>query len=223
MIPIKVSHRLTRVPAVSALLLASCVAVFIRLNTMPPTGAESLLRALAVIPSRLLDSPVGFARDSLTLLTASFLHAGWVHLLGNMLYLGVFGPAAEDSLGSVRFSAVYFASGTVGLLAQSLADPLSTIPIVGASASIGGILGAYLVLLPRSKVTTVIPVFFAIEIAMLPAGFLVAVWFLLQVAGAAASEGGAGTAWIAHIGGFLMGVTGALVFRAAAGNKKRRP
>lgn len=198
-------------PFVTAAFAIACIAAFVRLALLPQERAAMLLRHLAVVPSRLLALPPS-PENFLTLLTASFLHASWMHIAGNMLYLLVFGPAAEGALGHLRFSAIYLAAGASGLLAQALAHPSSTTPIVGASASIAGLLGAYLVLLPKSKVTTVIPVPFALEFAALPAAFLVILWFVLQVAGAL-EAGSSGTAWFAHIAGFIVGAAMAAAFR----------
>lgn len=219
MIPIRVRHKTTSPPVLTYLFAACSVAVSIRLATFAPQKAAALMRALAVVPSELLSSHFDPER-LLTLVTASFLHAGWIHLLGNMLYLLVFGPAAEDRLGHLRFSAVYLVSGILGMFVQAVVDAGSSTPVVGASASIAGVLGAYLIVLPKSKVTTVVPVLVAFEIAHLPAAFLVLVWFLIQVAGALSpGTAGAHTAWSAHVAGF---VVGALLALTARNTRKRR-
>jgi membrane associated rhomboid family serine protease len=156
-----------------------------------------------------------------TLVTSAFLHAGWVHLAGNLLYLIVFGPIVESRLGALRFSLLFVASGMVGAVAHVMAGPESSVPMVGASGAIAGVLGAHVVLEPRSRITTVVPVIVFVEVAVLPAAFVIALWFVLQLASALAPVAPQATegqvAWFAHLGGF---VTGAVLSRIAAAGRK---
>jgi membrane associated rhomboid family serine protease len=160
----------------------------------------------------------------LAIVTAVFIHGGWLHILGNMLFLWVFGDNIEDRLGKLGFLAFYLASGVVASLVQGLMDPTSVVPVVGASGAVAGVLGAYLVWFPRSTVHVVIPFFILLFIPLpVPAFLMIGLWFLQNLfAGYAtivdtASTGG-GVAWFAHIGGFLFG---ALVAMTGVGRRRR--
>jgi membrane associated rhomboid family serine protease len=150
----------------------------------------------------------------LTLFTSMFLHGGFVHLLGNMLYLWIFGDNVEDAMGHVRFLLFYLLCGVVAALAQVAINPGSAIPQIGASGAIAGVLAAYFMLFPYSRVLTLIPIFFFLRLVAVPAVFLLGFWFILQVISGAGSLGAAGgVAWFAHIGGFLAGGLLVFVFR----------
>jgi membrane associated rhomboid family serine protease len=154
-----------------------------------------------------------------TLVTSMFLHGGWSHVVGNMWYLWIFGDNVEDRLGHGRFIVFYLLCGIAAALGQVVIDPTSSLPTIGASGAIAGVMGAYFVLYPRSRVLTLIPIiFFWWEIIELPAIFLLGFWFLLQLVNAGsvavtASTGGGGVAFAAHVVGFLTGVVGVFVFR----------
>lgn len=225
MIPIRSQNKLKRFPALTIVFAVACAAVMIRLATMSDSRAGAIVEALAVVPTRLLRAAAE-PGQLLTLVTASFMHAGWIHLIGNLLYLGVFGPPAEDRLGHTRFAAIYLASGVIGLATHVATHPHSSVPLVGASAAIAGILGANLVLLPRTKITAVVPVLVSVEVASLPAAFLIGVWALLQAAAAVSNGTHAATtvAFEAHLGGFIAGAALALPVAAKEWTKrKRRP
>jgi membrane associated rhomboid family serine protease len=152
----------------------------------------------------------------LTVLTGMFLHGGLLHLLGNLIFLWVFGPNVEDVLGRARYLAFYLASGIAAAAAQVLlslaqGDPL--MPMVGASGAIAGVMAAYMVFFPRARVMTAIPILFFVRIVHLPAGFFIGLWFVLQLAYAFLGGLGSGVAFFAHVGGFVFGwvVTKALV------------
>jgi membrane associated rhomboid family serine protease len=152
-----------------------------------------------------------------TLITSMFLHGSWSHVLGNMWYLWIFGDNVEDRVGHGRFIVFYLLCGIVAALGQMAMDPHSTLPTIGASGAIAGMMGAYFVLYPQSRVLTLIPWIF-IQIVELPAIVLLGFWFLMQLfsAGAiavTASTQGAGVAFAAHVVGFLAGVGGVFVFR----------
>ena len=136
---------------------------------------------------------------------AIFLHGGWLHVLGNMLYLWIFGDNVEDRMGHLRFLIFYLICGYTATLAHVFIEPLSTMPMVGASGAIAGVLGAYLVLFPRAKVLTLIPIFFFITFIRIPAVLFLGFWFVLQIFNGMVS-GSAGVAWWAHIGGFIIGM-----------------
>jgi membrane associated rhomboid family serine protease len=193
-------------------LIAACIAVLVRLVSLPDARASIVMLELAVVPSRL--SATWLSPQLLTLLTSCFLHAGWVHLAGNTLFLAVFGPPVEARLGWRAFLALYLACGVAGCLAFTLLHPQSAVPLVGASGAIAGVLGAHLALEPRARVTTVVPAFVSVEVASLPAAFVIALWFAFQIASTLApvTSAGAqtGVAWAAHIAGFAAGVALAL-------------
>ena len=155
-----------------------------------------------------------------------FLHGGWMHILGNMLYLHIFGDNVEDMLGRGRFLAFYLLCGAASFLAQILFQSHSMVPNVGASGAIAGVLGAYFLLFPRARVLTVIPLFIFFPVVEIPAFFFLGIWFLIQFLSGAASLGASsalsgGVAWWAHIGGFVAGMVLLRVF--LPGDAARRP
>ncbi len=142
-------------------------------------------------------------------LTSMFLHASWMHVLGNMLFLWIFGDNVEDRLGHLRFLVFYLACGAVAALGQVFLVPDSGVPMIGASGAIAGVLGAYFLFYPRARVLTVVPIFFFLQVIEIPAFFFLGFWFLMQFLSGAASmqgaHGGAGVAFGAHVGGFIAG------------------
>jgi len=153
-------------------------------------------------------------------LTSMFLHGGLLHFGGNMLYLWIFGDNVEDRMGHGRFLAFYLLCGTAAALAQTIASPDSVVPMVGASGAIAGVMGAYFVLYPKSRIVTLLPIFFFFQIVEIPAIFFLGVWFLMQLvsgvgsmATATGGEPAGGIAFWAHAAGFLAGISGVLVFR----------
>ena len=153
-----------------------------------------------------------------TLITSMFLHGGWMHVIGNMWYLWIFGDNVEDRVGHGRFLIFYLLCGIAAALGQVMVDPHSTLPTIGASGAIAGVMGAYFVLYPRSRVLTLIPLILVMPIVEMPAIVLLGVWFLMQLfnAGTIAmttSSRGGGVAFAAHVIGFVAGAGGVLVFR----------
>jgi membrane associated rhomboid family serine protease len=153
-----------------------------------------------------------------TLITSMFLHGGWMHVIGNMWYLWIFGDNVEDSLGHGRFIVFYLLCGIVAAFGQILIQPDSTLPTIGASGAIAGVMGAYFVLYPQSRVLTLLPLIIIWEIVELPAVVLLGFWFLYQLFSAGtiamtASTGGGGVAFMAHVAGFLFGVVAVFVFK----------
>jgi len=153
-----------------------------------------------------------------TLITSMFLHGGWMHVIGNMWYLWIFGDNVEDSLGHGRFIVFYLLCGIVAAFGQILIEPSSTLPTIGASGAIAGVMGAYFVLYPQSRVLTLLTLIIFWEVVELPAIVLLGFWFLMQLFSAGtiamtASTGGGGVAFMAHVAGFLFGVAGVFVFR----------
>jgi membrane associated rhomboid family serine protease len=153
-----------------------------------------------------------------TLFTSQFLHAGWMHIIWNMLYLWIFGDNVEDHLGHVLYLIFYLATGAAAAIMQVLFNPFSGIPMVGASGAIAGVMGAYFVLYPQSRVLTVIFVLFFFDVVEIPAVFFLGFWFLMQLLSGVGSLGvanaaGGGTAFWAHVGGFVAGVLIGLILR----------
>ncbi|HYM83454.1 MAG TPA: rhomboid family intramembrane serine protease, partial [Candidatus Dormibacteraeota bacterium] len=150
--------------------------------------------------------------------THLFLHAGWLHLAGNMLYLWIFGNNVEDALGRPGFVVAYLAFGVLAATAQIAMDPVSTVPLVGASGAISGVLGVYVVLFPRARVLSLVFLGFFYQLMQVPAVVLLGLWFLLQLLSGVASLGAAsdgGVAVFAHIGGFVSGLAVGVVIRLA--------
>jgi membrane associated rhomboid family serine protease len=147
-----------------------------------------------------------------------FLHGGWLHLLGNMLFLWIFGDDVEDALGQPGFIVFYLLAGMMAALAQALPDPDSTVPIVGASGAISGLLGAYLVLYPRSQINVLVPIFIVVDVVRLPAFVVLAFWFVVQLLyDFAGPDMAGGIAFRAHIGGFIFGMVMAPIVMRVAG------
>jgi membrane associated rhomboid family serine protease len=176
-------------------------------------GGESLPPDRALIP------------PWLSVLTSMFLHGDWLHIIGNMLYLWIFGNNIEDAMGHARFVVFYVLCGTAGALAQSAMDTGSTLPMIGASGAIAGVLGAYAVLFPRAHVLVLVPLGFFSQVMRLPAMLVLGFWFILQflAGGFAASGEEGGVAYWAHIGGFVTGVALIFLFRRGSRTAIRRP
>jgi hypothetical protein len=167
--------------------------------------------AYGVIPFRFVHMFPGDPWELLTPLSAMFLHGGWGHLLGNMLYLYIFGNNVEDTLGRGRYLLFYLTCGVLSFLAQVVLQSNSMVPNVGASGAIAGVLGAYFLLFPRARILTLVPLFFFFPLVEIPAFFFLGIWFLMQFLSGAATIGhvsalAGGVAWWAHIGGFLAGM-----------------
>jgi len=160
-----------------------------------------------------------------TLITSMFLHGSWMHIIGNMWYLWIFGDNVEDRLGHGRFILFYLLCGIAAALGQVFMDPGSTLPTIGASGAIAGVMGAYFVLYPQSRVLTLVPWIIIWEVIELPAYVLLGFWFLMQlfsagtIAVTASSHGSGGVAFAAHVAGFLVGVAGVFVFRRRDSNR----
>ena len=200
--------RHVRFQYVTIVLIGACVLAFLWEIGLGPDGRRALY-AYGMIPSvlfgtRSLPPEVGALPATLTVVTSMFLHGGWMHLLGNMLYLWIFGDNVEDSMGHRRFIAFYLLCGIIAALAHAAAVPDSTVPTIGASGAISGVLGAYLVLHPRAQIRVL--VFFPFIIG-LPAWIVLGSWIGLQALNVATDSGGVGggVAWWAHIGGFVAG------------------
>lgn len=217
MIPLKDRNPTRRVPIVNIVIIILNLAVFIYQISLG-RGLEGFLYKFGVVPDAISNSinTVQLSpRVFFPLFSSMFLHGGWLHLGGNMLYLWVFGDNVEDKLGRGRYLMFYLLCGIAASIAHIIIDPHSTIPTVGASGAISGVLGAYLLMFPKARVLTLIPIFVFLQFAELPALVVLGFWFVMQFFNGLISlgyetAGMGGVAWWAHIGGFVAGMV--LVF-----------
>jgi membrane associated rhomboid family serine protease len=210
MIPLHDDNPTAIKPYVTIALIASCSLVFLWQLSLGSGGARAVY-GLGVIPAVLLDiktlhPSLVIVPPVVTVITSMFLHGGWMHLIGNMLYLWIFGNNVEDAMGHGRFVAFYLLCGIAAVLAQVLPDPASTTPMIGASGAISGVLGAYLLLYPHARVLVAIPFGFFIHTMRLPAAWVLGFWFALQLLSNILAGGQrGGVAFRAHLGGFIIG------------------
>jgi membrane associated rhomboid family serine protease len=208
MIPLRDDNPTRSTPVVNVALIALCVIAFFWELTLTDRGAEQAIRQLGFIPA-VFFGRADFARPwiapELSIVTSMFLHGGWMHLFGNMLYLWIFGDNVEDRVGHARYVLFYLVCGFVAALAQGFADMSSTVPMVGASGAISGVLGAYIVLYPRANVESLLPPF-VFQTFRVPAWLVLGVWFVGQLLSSLSAAQGAGVAFGAHVGGFVAGV-----------------
>jgi len=210
LIPIKDINPTERFAFVTLFFIVLNVAVFLYELMIGPEAGELFIDSFALVPKRLFSGvtetsatvPIGA-----TLVTSMFLHGGFLHIGGNMLYLWIFGNNVEDSMGHIRFIVFYLGCGIIASYIHALANASSTVPMIGASGAISGILGAYLLLYPRARVLTLIAFGLYIRTVEVPAMFVLGFWFILQFLNAILSTGtGGGVAWYAHVGGFVAGM-----------------
>lgn len=225
MIPLRHTLERRAPPFVNRALVISNVIVFVA-QLMMGAMTERVIQIFGFIPSRLMD-PGAFGFDTwevaITLISSLFLHGGILHLLGNLIYLWVFGGAVEDAMGHARYVVFYVACGAMGSLAHTIVFPASNVPSIGASGSIAGILGAFYVLRPHARIVTLFPLVVYWAMAEIPATLFLPVWFLMQffngflsLQAARGTQEIAGVAWWAHVGGFLFGALIAIIVRLAA-------
>ncbi|MBI3579521.1 MAG: rhomboid family intramembrane serine protease [Ignavibacteriales bacterium] len=217
MIPLKDRNPTRRVPIVNIIIIVLNIAVFMY-QVFLGRGLEGFLYKFGVVPD-VISNSISTVQLSpkvfFPLFSSMFLHGGWLHLGGNMLYLWVFGDNVEDKLGRGRYLVFYLLCGIAASVAHIIIDPHSTIPTVGASGAISGVLGAYLLMFPKARVLTLIPIFVFLQFAELPALVVLGFWFVMQFFNGLISlgyetAGMGGVAWWAHIGGFVAGMV--LVF-----------
>ena len=212
-IPLYDDNPTTRPALVTWAIILACVAVFLWQLGLAPREEVRASYALGLVPAVLFGTkalPPGAAMVSpwATIYTSMFLHGGWMHLIGNMWFLWIFGDNVEDALGRVRYFVFYFLCGTAAALTQAFANPDATQPMVGASGAIAGVLGAYLVLHPQANVRVLVWIIIFVRLINVPAVILLGLWFALQLfSGLSTPLGGhGGVAFWAHVGGFLAGV-----------------
>jgi membrane associated rhomboid family serine protease len=212
MIPLHDDNPTTLQPVVTIAFIVLCSLVFLWQLSLGAEGFRAAVMSLGVIPATLLGDQtlppqLAVVPPALTVLTSQFLHGSWMHLLGNMLYLWIFGNNVEDAMGHVRFAIFYLLCGVAAALAQALPDPDSPLPMIGASGAISGVLGAYLLLYPQARVLVLLPLGFYSRLVQLPAMAVLGFWFALQlVSGALADPRAGGVAFGAHVGGFVAGM-----------------
>ncbi len=208
MIPLRDTVPSRSFPFVNWLLIALNVLMFVVILSLR-SDAEGLVAALGLVPKRLLTDPQPW--EFVTPFTSMFLHGGWAHLLGNMLALYVFGDNVEDRLGSGRYLVFYLLCGLVAAFAHVVINAVSTVPTIGASGAISGVLAAYLVFYPTARVITLVPLFFLPWFVQIPATIYLGFWFLSQLLNGVLTvvkgqQAMGGVAWWAHVGGFLAGL-----------------
>jgi membrane associated rhomboid family serine protease len=221
------------VPVVTLALVAACVAAFFVELSVTGSGGDAALESFfgrwGAVPadiSAALDRGDYLGSASIGVLTSMFLHGGWLHLLGNMLFLWIFGNNVEDRLGPIPFLLFYLVGGIAAALAQVVIDPTSTVPLVGASGAIAAALGAYIVLFPGARILSLVFLGFFYQLLEVPALVVLGYWFVLQLVsgfgalGAQTAQGG--VAFFAHIGGFVLGVVVGVFLRATGYGAGRR-
>ena len=217
-LPIRDDNPHTITPVVNYGLIAACALAFLWQLSLGDENGDAAVAVFGLIPGHLFGTVEPNPRQlsvpaPLTIFTSMFLHGGWMHFLGNMLYLWIFGDNIEASLGHKRYLAFYLLCGIAAALAQSLASPTSAIPMIGASGAIAGVLGAYLVLHPRSNVKVFVFLIFITTINV-PAFIVLGFWLVGQlISSAAANPAAPGVAFMAHIGGFAFGAVMVFFFR----------
>lgn len=221
MIPLRDDIPSRTKPIVSILLIVACTLIFFWQLSLGQQGFQAVVASLGVIPATLLGGSrlppeLYVIPPAATIFSSMFLHGGFMHLIGNMLYLWIFADNVEDAMGHFRFIVFYLLCGIAAALAQALPTPDSTIPMIGASGAISGVLGAYLLLYPHARVLVLIPLGFAAQIVHLPAVFVLGLWFLLQLLSSVlvTGSGEGGVAFGAHIGGFIAGMVLLPLFKA---------
>jgi membrane associated rhomboid family serine protease len=209
MIPLRSTERVQSTTFVVGILIALNVLIFLYQASLDPYALEQFVQHWGIVP----DSISGNLQ---TLLTSMFLHGGWLHLLGNMLFLWVFGRNVEDVIGGGRFLVFYLCCGLAAAILQVITSPYSRVPTIGASGAIAGVMGAYLIKFPRARIVTLVFIIVFVTTVEIPAWIMLVWWFVIQLFSGLGSlantnYSGGGIAWFAHVGGFL---TGMLLIRA---------
>jgi membrane associated rhomboid family serine protease len=212
MIPISDDNPARLRPVISWSLVAACIAVFLWELSIDDDVTERLFREFGFVPRTFFGDALGAAGSGLpwlwfTPVTSMFLHGGLLHLGGNLLYLWIFGNNVEDAMGHGRFLGFYLSCGIAAALAEGFVNPQSELPMVGASGAVSGVLAAYVMIYPRARITVIVPLGIYLYPTKISAFYVVGFWFMLQILnGFLVPPETPGTAWWAHVGGFLMGV-----------------
>jgi membrane associated rhomboid family serine protease len=199
------SRRPVHFPIVTTGIILTNLFVFV----LELRGGDAFVLKWSVIPA-----DVTAGHHWITILTGMFMHASWLHIIGNMVYLWAFGPEIEDAMNPLRYLVFYLLGGLAAMLAQVAASPTSTVPNLGASGAIAAVMGAFLVTYPRDEIRAVLIIFIFVRITMIPAALLIGFWFLMQLfsAGSIASVQTGGVAYLAHVGGVVFGAVSARLF-----------
>jgi membrane associated rhomboid family serine protease len=211
MIPIRDQNPSGTFPAVTITLIVACVGAFL-LELSTGARIESFISSFALVPGNITygieTGTLSWGGAILPFFTSMFLHGGWLHLIGNMWFLWIFGDNVEDTLGPFRFLLFYLVCGLAAGATHYALSPTSTLPTIGASGAIAGVLGGYAILFPGARVLTLVPLGFFLRLVELPAWVMLGLWFLLQAVSGFATLGasGGGVAWWAHVGGFVAGI-----------------
>jgi rhomboid family protein len=206
MIPLTdASRRPVHFPIITICIILTNLFVFV----LELTGGDAFVLRWAAIPANIIAG-----HHWITILAAMFMHGSWSHILGNMVFLWVFGPEIEDAMGPLRYLAFYLVGGLVAMLAQIAATPSSTVPNLGASGAIAAVMGAFLVTYPRDQIRVLLLFFVFVRVTFIPAALLIGFWFLTQLvnAGSVATVQTGGVAYLAHVGGFIFGAVTARLF-----------
>jgi membrane associated rhomboid family serine protease len=218
MFPLYDTARSRIFPLVNLTLIVANILAFLYELQMGSEALNNFIFNWGLIPAHLISDPTGSWK---TIYTSMFLHGGWFHILSNMWVLFIFGDNIEARMGKMKYLIFYLLSGTAAGLLQTYILPSSQVPMIGASGAIAGVLGAYLVLFPRSRVASLVPIFFIFTIIEIPAVIFLIFWFLTQIYSGWFSlqgSGGSGIAWWAHVGGFIFGLTMSFFFA----NRRRK-
>ena len=201
-----VSRRTRKFALVTLLIIVANAYVFLR----ELTEGDAFVSRWAVVPAAILHG-----HHWITLITAMFMHAGWLHIIGNMVFLWAFGPEIEDAMGRLHYLAFYLLGGIIAMLAQVVGSGYSTIPCLGASGAIAAVMGAFIVMYPRDRIRSILWIVIFVQITYIPAVLLIGFWFLIQLfnLGSVANVQTGGVAYLAHVGGFLFGAITARLWR----------
>lgn len=212
MIPIRDTIRSRRFPLVNWLIILTNAAAFYYELRIDPSGVNNFIGTWGLVPAQFWAEP---QIVWVTIFTSMFLHGGWFHIVSNMWILFIFGDNVEDRMGSGNYLVFYLLSGVAAALTQAFFLPKGSSPMIGASGAIAGVLAAYLVLFPRARILSLVPIFFIFTLIEIPAVLFLLFWFASQLFSGFLSLGGAsgsGVAWWAHIGGFVFGLIGVYIF-----------
>lgn len=206
MIPLRDINPTEKKPVVTLALIIACVLVFFREISLPPEVLKNYIELYGFVPARFFSSDLNFVDRLLPVFTSMFLHGSFLHLIGNMLYLWIFGNNVEDKIGHIPFLLFYALCGLFAAFFQGFFNPQSTTPMIGASGAIAGVLGAYLILFPGARIITMV-IFYFITFVELPAYLVIVFWFIVQFFNSLGSLAGinTGVAYLAHVGGFIAG------------------
>jgi membrane associated rhomboid family serine protease len=202
---------ISRRPAHRPFVTVSIIAINVFVFVLELLGGDAFIQQWSVVPATIVAG-----QHWVTILTAMFMHGGWMHIIGNMVFLWAFGPEIEDAMGPVRYLAFYLLGGVVAFLAQIAAMSSSTVPNLGASGAIAAVMGAFLITYPRDQIRTLLLLGWFITVTVIPAAVLIGIWFLIQlfsqVGAVVQAQSGGGVAYMAHVGGFIFGAITARFF-----------